>query len=635
VADLLTVPEDYRQAIATALGRRAQYVVVDTAATGRRLIDYTRRHKAWVTVLPLDLLNPRTSNTPNGLLNSAGVIGLASSVVGSEPRFRVVVEQLLNNVLLVETLDVAIALARRYRRRPRFVTISGDSLEPSGAMSGGRAPVTVNVLGAAQELEQAERFAQKATAVADEARKRLQSCAVSYERAQEAEREIAASLALAQRQYSTVREEYAASKRVATQQQQQRKRLEEALGALTPPKCSVSDHEVGKAEMDLAANQRRLDHAIAQTQKLQQGHQRAQQSVLIYQEQAKHYQQAFKQHQSDLQRLGILDRQIDTLETTLQETRAQLEVALHAEKDAENALPTDLEDKESQVKQAEGTTFALENRLSDLTAEQATRSQEAERTRLSLARRETSFEVAAEDLKLYPAGLEMHPGTERSVRQGLQAVTAELDSLGPVNHLATREYQDLKDQYQKLEREGEQALQAANELEAVLERLDAEINSRLRNALMALRSTFRRYAEELFDGQVTADIEVETEQGRPVGMLIKLQPPGKRTPDLRLLSVGERTMGALAFLFALMDDGGLPIAVLDEVDAPLDEINIRRYCKFLMRLAESGTQFILITHQKATLEAADVLWGVTTDGGASRLFSIRKDESTDDAVLAN
>src|SRR5690606_28526852 len=139
----------------------------------------------------------------------------------------------------------------------------------------------------------------------------------------------------------------------------------------------------------------------------------------------------------------------------------------------------------------------------------------------------------------------------------------------------------------------------------------------------------------LFGPDGRGAIDVEMDGRRPTGVRIRLTPPGKQTQSLHLLSVGERTMGALAFLFALMGDGGsgLPVAVLDEVDAPLDEANIRRFGTFLARLARHGTQFVLITHQKATFEVADVLWGVTTERGVSRVFSVRKPE--DEAALAN
>jgi chromosome segregation protein len=179
----------------------------------------------------------------------------------------------------------------------------------------------------------------------------------------------------------------------------------------------------------------------------------------------------------------------------------------------------------------------------------------------------------------------------------------------------------------ELEGEGAQAAEAVAELTGTLEIIDGETNARLGAALAGLHDGFAEHVRQLFGPTAVGAIEIDHEGARPVGLRIRLQPPGKRTESLNLLSVGERTMGAMAFLFALMagDAGGLPIAVLDEVDAPLDEANIRRFCGFIEALSERGTQFVLITHQKATFEVADTLWGVTSDGGVSRVFSLRRD----------
>jgi len=173
---------------------------------------------------------------------------------------------------------------------------------------------------------------------------------------------------------------------------------------------------------------------------------------------------------------------------------------------------------------------------------------------------------------------------------------------------------------------------AAAELRAVLTDLDTAVRERLVAGTAALAEGFAHYAEQLFGAGAQASAELLWEAGRPAGLKLGLQPPTKQTRALSLLSVGERTMGALAFLFALMASGpdsnpvsGLPLAILDEVDAPLDEANIRRFCAFLGELSARGTQFVLITHQKATMEVASALWGVTTEGGVSRVFSIRRE----------
>ena len=169
-------------------------------------------------------------------------------------------------------------------------------------------------------------------------------------------------------------------------------------------------------------------------------------------------------------------------------------------------------------------------------------------------------------------------------------------------------------------------------MEAALEWVDAETTARLDRTVGVLRKSFGRHVTALFGSGAVSDLRILRDEGRPTGLEVMLQPPGKKTKLLNLLSVGERTMGALAFLFSLIAQGGrgeqsgLPIVVLDEVDAPLDEANIGRFCAFVERLAVAGTQFVVITHQRATFEIAEVISGVTTEGGVSRLFSIQKDE---------
>ncbi|NJK46633.1 MAG: AAA family ATPase [Pleurocapsa sp. SU_196_0] len=171
---------------------------------------------------------------------------------------------------------------------------------------------------------------------------------------------------------------------------------------------------------------------------------------------------------------------------------------------------------------------------------------------------------------------------------------------------------------------------AVAELEEALDTLERDVTAKLGDSIERVSASFRKYIPELLGGD--GDIElVRDETGALEGLSMRVTPKGKRTRSLHLLSAGERTMAALAFLFALSsapeDHAGLPLAVLDEVDAPLDEANIRRFTHFLRLLADEGTQFILVTHQKATMEIADALWGVTTDAsGTSRTFSIRNDE---------
>src|SRR5690606_10570662 len=185
-----------------------------------------------------------------------------------------------------------------------------------------------------------------------------------------------------------------------------------------------------------------------------------------------------------------------------------------------------------------------------------------------------------------------------------------------------------------LEAEAVQATLAVAELQSALERIDRETSDLLAAALERLKSSFGRHVQHLFGPDGRGAIEVETDGNRATGVRIRLTPPGKQTQSLHLLSVGERTMGALAFLLALMGDGGsgLPVAVLDGVDAPLDEAKLRRLGPCLARLAGQGTRFILISPQTALFRAADALWVITSERGAGRLLSDRRSGEPGGAV---
>ncbi len=257
-----------------------------------------------------------------------------------------------------------------------------------------------------------------------------------------------------------------------------------------------------------------------------------------------------------------------------------------------------------QTQEAEARTLT---RLNALLAER-------ENLRLLLARREATLEeISRERATLPPA--ERIPGTPRALQARLSRVEGERARLGPVNALAEAELAELEAQLERLQKEVDEATQALLRLEEETKRVEKEYGERLREAFQRFQEAFRQHALALLGARA----EVRRE-GR--GLRLLLVPAGKRTQDLRLLSLGEKTLGALAFLFALGElQGGLPLAVLDEVDAALDEANLLRFARFLA----SGRQFILVTHQKRTMEACHALYGVTAEGGVSRVYSIRKE----------
>jgi chromosome segregation protein len=338
-------------------------------------------------------------------------------------------------------------------------------------------------------------------------------------------------------------------------------------------------------------------------------------------------------HEQARVRLGELDGELQAIHERSTALLAEVAVAEERLTAATAALPTGLAAEEAASEAARVTVVRREADVTARSEAQAQLAIEIEESKVQAARRETALELADEELRGFPEGVVRLDMSERAARTRLREVTEALEGIGPVNHRAAGELEEVTRRKETLEVEAVQATLAVAELQAALERIDKETNVRLNAALQRLQASFGRHVQHLFGTDGRGSIEVEVEGQRPVGVRIRLQPPGKQTQSLHLLSVGERTMGALAFLFALMADdegGGLPVAVLDEVDAPLDESNIRRFCTFVARLAKHGTQFVMITHQKATFEVAETLWGVTTERGVSRVFSVKRDESDPD-----
>ena len=634
VADLITVPPEYAQAVSSALGRRAEHVVVASSEVAQTVLAHVRRAGGWVTLLPLELIEGRSQRLSPALAAEEGVIALASEVVGSGEPYRRVVEQLLGATALVTTLPEAVALAKRHRIRPRFVTLQGDVLEAYGAISGGRSQSAGLVLGAAAELRDAEAAAGAAQVLATDLTRALQAkqaeakegraaLVVAQSRQQEAARRVAAA-----------REAAAVQASLETELARRHAQLSTALATLTPlAETEVPDPAPLRAALVTAqAEGEALRLALGEAR--QRGT-AAWGALELWRERKATFDADTRRYADARTRLEGLREQSAGLTHELAHADTAVLEAKTAFHTAEVALPSG-DAERTRYRAAQDTEAEADALLETLSRRQAALGGDLETLNLARARREAALEGAEDEHRAFPAGIDAPPGSLRSLRDRLTEVDAALVDLGPVNHRAAHEHAAQKERLDDLTEQMADAEGAAAELRAVLDDLDDAVRERLVAGTAALQRGFSHYAERLFGAGAQASAELLWEDGRPAGLKLGLQPPTKQTRALSLLSVGERTMGALAFLFALMASGdppgettgetsGLPLAILDEVDAPLDEANIRRFCAFLGELSERGTQFVLITHQKATMEVASALWGVTTEGGVSRVFSIRRE----------
>lgn len=645
VADLVRVDGQYEEAIAGALGRRAEYVVVDTAETGQKVLAHVRSSGGFVTVMPLDLLRPQAPRPMGDFARQPGVEAAATDVIDVDSRYRGLFELLLGGTAVVSDMAAATALARRPGDRPRMVTLAGDVMETSGAMSGGKRTQQGTVLGAAADLEEAEAAAVEAEEEAAKASAVLQEHqSVVRKLLEEAGRASAAHDSVSSR-LAELREKLAGRNRLAADLEARRVQLETEAVEIgmqgAPDDVAIEELRgavVGASAQHSEANQLLETSRAAESEARLVSAAAVQNSVLAA-ERWRSYLDARQTYQTSKARASQLREEIGGLKLRGEDLAREAREAAEANKLAVATLPDGLSDEEQALAAAREALKQVEVSLTAETEAQAVRAQDLEEAKVQAARRETALELAEEDLRGFAPGLQPLDMSERAARARLRTVEEELELLGPVNHRAASDLNETRERKEGLEVEAVQATLAVAELQAALEKIDKETTERLTAAIARLKESFSQHVRQLFGADGRGAIEVELDGARPVGLRIRLQPPGKQTHSLHLLSVGERTMGALAFLFALMGDeggtngGGLPVAVLDEVDAPLDEANIRRFCSFVTRLAEAGTQFVLITHQKATFEVADTLWGVTTEQGVSRVFSIRREEPEQESLF--
>jgi len=553
VADLLRPEPGLEQALEAALGPRLQWVLVEDEEAAKRAIAHLKRGGGGATFLPLTLLRPRPLPEPKpfpGLLGPARA--LARLRLPGLPE-EAVLGVLFGDTLVFQDLDRALAYLRAGGGE-RLVTLEGEVVERTGAITGGRVRAGGEALSLRRRLDEAETEERALAREAQALRERLS--AFPHPRALEEAKARLLSL---------------------------RARLERPLPPEPKPPEPPEAHEAQGLEA-LREEAARLEALLQQAE----AHARFLERKRAWEE--------WERLQEEAARVRA---RLAELEKALEATRPLAERARSLEEGARKL-------RQALKALAEEETRLL-TRQNHLLAER-------EHLRLTLARREAAWEEVERELAELPE-LPRLEGTPRALQARLAQAEAELEALGPVNALAERALAEAEEKLKARQRELDEAVEALLRLEAEAKGVEAEHQKRLEEAFARFQEAFRRYGEALLGGRA----EVRR-TARGLGLVVT--PAGKRTQDLRLLSLGEKTLGALAFLFALGElQGGLPIAVLDEVDAALDEANLLRFTRFL----RSGRQFLLVTHQKRTMEACHALYGVTSEEGVSRVYAIRKE----------
>ncbi|HEM3550208.1 chromosome segregation protein SMC [Streptococcus suis] len=647
VSEQLTFDTRYQTALEIALGGASQNVIVEDEATAKRAIAFLKeKRQGRATFLPLTTIKPRQlSGQQITLLESSdGFLGLASDLVTYQPNLDAIFQNLLGTIAIFDTIDHANQAARATKFQVRMVTMDGAEIRPGGAFAGGSnrnnsttfiKPELDALLGEIAELssqlqEQESLVAAKKTSLdqtrealetikaeGEEARLNQQSARIHQEQAENRLAQLSAQYDLQMSQVSptilTELEEAAAKEEVNVQ-------------ALNEKKLAL-DQQINQVRDNRDSIQESLQKL--QTQK---GQLTLEQAELTSQ---------LRFEQTDLRRLQeekvVADKEISLLEDmidqkleALEDTSIEiLEEQLQAASDKQNQtnqilirLKFELEDIDGQFEDLEERLQQARTKNDDLIRKQAKLEADCEQAgdklRTLLGNLTEHFKLSFEAAQSQAKEVENLAVAEQSLKDLERAIRA----LGPVNLDAIEQYDEVNNRLTFLNEQRTDILSARDLLLDTIHEMDDEVKERFKVTFEAIRESFKQTFKQMFGGG-SADLILTEGDLLTAGVEISVQPPGKKIQSLNLMSGGEKALSALALLFSIIRVKTIPFVILDEVEAALDEANVKRFGDYLNRF-DKESQFIVVTHRKGTMAAADAMYGVTMqESGVSKIVSVK------------
>lgn len=651
VADLFTTEKNYETAIETALGGTIQNIVTDSDQTAKHLIDYLKKNKyGRATFLPLTSMNQRGGFGQPEVLKEPGVVGLASDLVVMKDEYQGLARYLLGRVVVAETIEHAMALARKYKYSLRIVTLEGELLSAGGAMSGGAFKNSSNLLGRKREIEELEAACEKYLHRAEQLQEELNL----KEGVLESQREeldtckkqiVSASLA-----QNTIRMNIS---------QLEDKRLEIAESSedlvLENTQLEEQIREIERNRRDLSA-----DAGVLEQQNTRTNEQIETQNKLLEEARARRADDAAELAEIRMEAAG-LKQKVDFVLENIRRVREEQDKLLEEKEGLDGGtgdssriieeklneignLKELIENAASQRQEAEAAVSAQQAKKEELTKEQKAFFQKREdlTERLThldkdLFRLQNQKEKLEEKLDHHVTYMwdeyELTFSTAEALRDSELSVLAEvrkridelkqgIRALGNVNVNAIEDYKEVAERYEFMKTQHDDLILAEEALVRIIEELDTGMRRQFEEKFQEIRLEFDKVFRELFGGGHGTLELMEDEDILEAGVQIISQPPGKKLQNMMQLSGGEKALTAIALLFAIQNLKPSPFCLLDEIEAALDDSNVDRFAGYLHKLTKH-TQFIVITHRRGTMIASDRLYGITMqEKGVSTLVSV-------------
>jgi chromosome segregation protein len=654
LGELITVDEKFELAAETALGASVQNIVTDNDRTASRLISWLKQNRAGrATFLPINQIRGRRleRQLENQLAKLPGYLGIGNDIVDGDAEIKEIISSQLGRVVFVDNIDNARQMARAVNFSVRLVTLEGDVMNPGGSMTGGyQRHNSSGLLGRSRDINELGSTIQNLQIEIDNEQKNLETVEQKLHNAGRRSQEISQQVTdlshqkvRDEAQIASVIEEFERLQgRITVMEQEAQQLREQSSESKTQQKTIEQEIETQQFEIEklrLAISERESDNKAEQQKRddmresitdYKVSLNSVEESLSAMQELSDRIEQERISHQSRIekQQLTISNceqeiEQLNTQQDKLQEETQNCQIVI-------KELSAGISDLITQREQLESRQSGYYDQLELATGRMSSIQNEITRTESKYSRLELQLDELKnrlwEEYELTIMQADAWRKTVDNHQEALKIINSlknRIKNLGAVNLTAIESYASLKERYEFMSNQRNDIEHARQKLNAVISELTEAMREQFISHFHLINENFRRVFSELFGGGM-AELNLEdTDDVLSCGIEIKAQPPGKRLQNLTLLSGGERCLTAIALLFAILKLRPTPFCVLDEVEAALDDANVSRFTEYIRNYAEAS-QFILVTHRKGTMEAADRLYGVTMqERGISRILSMK------------
>ena len=649
LANIIEVPDELETAIEMCLGASLQNIVTDTEEDAKKLVEHLRKNNLGrASFLPIASVKGKKLEKLKG--NESGVIGIASDLVKFNKKYEQIILNLLGRTVIVDNMNTAIKVAKQNGYTFRIVTKDGDLINPSGAITGGSvAKKTVNILGRGKEIEKLEKEIKNIKAKIQ----KLEEEKEEYEQSIEGILELSANL---EKELQETDITYATEKQKMISIDENIQKLQNRLNKLKEEQKNLETLKQESIEQK--------EKIQEETQKITNQNEELSKLISEFAELNKDDQKYIDDLNFDITNLKISVSSFDESESSIQEIQERINQELNnAKASIENKnnqieqIKVDNENLEKSIQETLNKIEEIKQKVNNSSSEIEKMKQERAQKSEKLSKQEdeiTSKFKIIEDLKsqlvkldvkktkveedintiinkmweeyeLTPNNVEGYakPENVALTQKRVNNIRTEIRDLGSVNVDSIEEYKNLKDRYDFMSEQRLDLENTMSKLRKVITDMTQIMKEQFREKFKIINKNFGEVFAELFGGG-KASLNLEDEENiLECGIEITVQPPGKKLQNMMLLSGGEKAFTAIALLFAILKINPAPFCVLDEIEAALDDVNVFRYADYLKKFTEH-TQFLVITHRKGTMEAADTVYGVTMEeSGISKLLSMK------------